>query len=45
MEARAKHNFLTHTTGMRDNAFNGDGITVYGPNMNRKHTDNLQTRS
>lgn len=34
MEARAEHNFLTHTTGMRDNAFNGDGITVYGPNMN-----------
>ena len=34
MEARSKHNFLTHTTGMRDNAFNGDGITVYGPNMN-----------
>eukprot|EP00039_Didymoeca_costata_P007118 m.96434 g.96434 ORF g.96434 m.96434 type:complete len:835 (+) comp13547_c1_seq2:207-2711(+) len=33
-EARAKHNYLTHTTGMRDNAFNGDGITVYGPNMN-----------
>ena len=33
-EARGKHNFLTHTTGMRDNAFNGDGITVYGPNMN-----------
>ena len=32
-EARAEHNFLTHTTGMRDNAFNGDGITVYGPNM------------
>ena len=34
LEARAKHNYLTHTTGMRDNAFNGDGITVYGPNMN-----------
>ena len=34
LEARAKHNFLTHKTGMRDNAFNGDGITVYGPNMN-----------
>jgi hypothetical protein len=34
MEARAEHNYLTHTTGMRDNAFNGDGITVYGPNMN-----------
>ena len=33
-EARAQHNWQTHTTGMRDNAFNGDGITVYGPNMN-----------
>jgi hypothetical protein len=27
-EARAKHNWLTHSTGMRDNAPNGDGITV-----------------
>jgi hypothetical protein len=34
LEARAKHSYLTHTTGMRDNAFNGDGITLYGPNMN-----------
>ena len=33
-EARAKHNFLVHTLGMRDKAFNGAGITVYGPNMN-----------
>merc|ERR1712166_992641 len=33
-EARGLHNYLTHTTGMRDNAFNGDSITVYGPNMN-----------
>ena len=33
-EARAKHNFLVHTLGLRENAFNGAGITVYGPNMN-----------
>ena len=33
-EARAQHNYETHLTGMRENAFNGDSITVYGPNMN-----------
>ena len=45
-EARALHNFLTHTTGMRDNAFNGDGITLYGPNMNlvRCATHSCQAR-
>eukprot|EP01051_Picozoa_sp_SAG22_P024282 SAG22_NODE_6664_length_825_cov_1.407713_1_plen_237_part_01 len=35
LEARAKHNYLDDTTGARgQDAINGDGITVYGPNMN-----------
>lgn len=33
-QARAEHNYLTETEGLRQFAFNGAGITVYGPNMN-----------
>jgi beta-glucosidase len=34
MEARAQHQYVTSDWGVRETAFNGAGITVYGPNMN-----------
>lgn len=34
LEARAQHNEMVHTLGLRADAPNGGGITIYGPNMN-----------